>query len=104
MPEAEPQIEPRRRVCREADPGGVAQRYEAAVADQEVQARGENCCDKDLAGEIDVELSADQWKAGQRHPQNNPRRLRAANHALRLPKSPLGRNAITTIIGRNRMT
>jgi len=70
--ETEAQIQPRRGVRRKADPGGMAQRHQAAVADQEIQARREDRRDENLAAEVDVEVSADQRKAGERQTQDDP--------------------------------
>ena len=45
----------------------MAQRHQAAVADKEVQACRENRRDEDLAGEIDVEGTANERKTDQRN-------------------------------------
>ena len=99
--QAELERHPRGEVRGEPEPGGVAERGQPAVADQEVQARREGRRDEDLAREVDVVLAGDPGEGGQGHREQRPSR---PLHTVWRPKSPRGRNAMTTIIGRNRIT
>src|SRR5215470_2003402 len=101
MPQAESQIQPRRCVRGKADPRGVPQRNEAAVTHQKVKARREYRGNEDLAGEIDVKVSAEHRERRQHQAEENPDE---PLHVLCLPNRPRGRKAITAIMGRNRIT
>ena len=96
------QRHPRPDIGREPEPRGVSERRQAAVADEEIEACGKNRGDEDLAREVDVVLSGPQRKSsqdddGERHPCH-------ALHISCRPKRPVGRKAMTTIIGRKRIT
>ena len=96
--EAELELQERRDVRGDAKIGGMAERRQAAVAEQQIDARGEHREDHDLAREVDVVLARDQRQSRGQHAEDNP------PHAANLPKSPRGRNAITRIMGRKRIT
>src|SRR5258706_360823 len=83
---------------------GVGGGRPPAVADQQIQARGEYRGDENLAGEIDVVLAGDPGKSREGQGEQDPGPLFHVVYTVRRPNSPRGRNAITTIIGRNRIT
>src|SRR5208283_2493096 len=91
MTEAKPQMQPRRRIGSQADPRRVAEGYEAAVTDEQVQTCGEDGRDEDLARKVEVEISTEQRKRGQCEAQHNPYRQGASRHppGLLMPSNPV---------------
>jgi hypothetical protein len=96
------------RVGTHADEGRVAERYEAAVAEDQVEAGGGDCEDADAARRTDVELLTQSGrKKRKRHQERRHQRKRDANGKrrcrLRHPragKSPCGRMKRTIAISR----
>ncbi len=101
MPHAELQRHQGRKIGGDAKVGRVAERRQAAVAKQQVNARGEHREDEDLACQVDVVLAEPERKKNQKYQEKKPGLV---FHAANFPNRPRGRKAITTIIGRNRIT
>ena len=78
----------------------MSERSHAAEADQKIEAEGEDGSDQDLAREVDVKISRQERRQKQRSAKQG---CADPLHAPTRPNRPCGRNAMTKIIGRNRM-
>src|SRR5205807_10393516 len=94
--------EPDGQVSRDAEVGSVAERDEAAIAGQEVQAEREGRRDEDLRGDSDVEVG--RRKRRQKEKRYAERNRDRVPHAARAPKSPCGRTTSAATMGRKRIT
>src|SRR5450759_3917321 len=101
MAQTEFEIEQRREVSCRAEKRRMTEGRQAAVADQQIKARRENHGDEDLARQVDVEFPRRQRETDQRQRQHY---AACAAHAATFPNNPRGRNAITKIIGKNKIT
>src|SRR5579872_105908 len=79
---------------------GVPERGHAAETDQQIQAECEDRRDQDLACEIDIKIARQPW---QQEKQGGKKGAYNPLHATTRPNRPCGRNAMTKIIGKNRM-
>ena len=100
MPKAVSACQQRGNIGGDAEIGRVSERCHPAKADQQVQAEREDRRDQDLAGEIDVEIAGEER---QQKKQCGEQGCGNPFHAPTRPNRPCGRNAMTKIIGRNRM-
>ena len=100
MSEAVAAGQQRRDIGGDAEIRGVPERRHAAKADQQIEAEREDRRDQDLAGEVDVEIAG---KERQQQQQCGEQGCGDPLHAPTRPNRPCGRNAMTKIIGRNRM-
>jgi hypothetical protein len=84
-------------VAGQPEKGGVAEADQPGVADQQVEAHGEDGHDHHLGNELDVELLADEGEGGERgdHRDQGQRGHHSALHRL---NSPSGRHSSTAAI------
>ena len=73
------------------------------IAEQQVQAHGEQREDEDLAREVEIELVGDEERHREQRDRHDDNRKPAAVHVGTRPNRPCGMNTSTSTIGRNKM-
>ena len=90
-------------IGRDAEQAGMAERHQAGITDQNVQAQREDGVEQDLARHVDV-IDAAHPLRHCRQQQRTRRRARCGalhDHGTCLPNRPCGRKISTSSIGRN---
>src|SRR5262249_17283980 len=97
----------RRRIGAEPEPGAVAERHEAGVADQDIEphARDSEHDDVDRSAQLQADEIERKWqqRQGERGDEQwhvIPAHRAHSNFKMRSPRSPRGRNSSTSAISR----
>ena len=89
-------------VSGDAEQPGMAERHKPGIANQNVQAEGEDREEKDLAGDIDVINAAHPIGQGAERHERDAKCEDARAHGTCLPNRPCGRRISTSSMGRNK--